>query len=889
MLPSRRVGSAGGDRLSRDHVTATPSEPGLDRAPHPRGGPLQGVSVVEVAGGVATAWCARLLGQLGADVIVAEPPEGSPLRARPPLLPSGESPWHLWLNADKASAVVDTEAALAQLAHGADVVVHPVTGTEPPGMVEARAEAFRRATPRQVFAALSPFGLTGPWRGLAASELTEWAAGGHLHLTGDAHREPVQGGGPWPAYFTGSTAVIGIMAAAFDAARTGEGQLVDVGAMETMAAAHQWTLTAWTHHGYVKRRDGNRLAESYHPLTIYQCRDGWVQVAAATNEQFEAVCILTDSVELLADDDLMVPAGRYDRADDIDQAVAPWFAEQTTVDAVDALQQVRVPAAVVNDVPGVLADEQLRHRRYWSPVPAAGADARVPGPAFWVGSREPAAPVAAPDLGDGRRWGAAGARASSAGAPGARDEPAIPPLDLSGVRVLEFSVAWAGPLTGRFLADLGADVIKVEHPTSRGLAIVPGGAAPGWAWGDLPPSSVRNGTWPATDPGPRWFNSMGMFNKLQRNKRSLCLDVKAPGGTEVLHRLVAQSDVVLNNYSPRGVASLGIDHDSLAAVNPHIITVSMSGYGATGPMASHFSFGPILETHAGLASTTGYPEGGPLRVGVAFPDPAGGLLGTVATLGALWQRATSGQGLAVDLSQLETLLPLIGDHLLVTSATGVAPLRLGNRSLSFAPQGVYRCGGDDQWLALTVRSDDEWRSLVAIIGSAAPSGSAESVGLASPAYEAVETRRDRHDLIDEYITAWTSQRGKFEAMAALQARGIPADGGSHERGSRRRPAAAGSRVHRHHRIGRRRSATPTRKPPPLLAAFGPARSGAHARPTQHRHRPRSARLRRGGAGPAGGVGNPGHRTAELSHPQMRSPGCGHRCGRSSSNPVWCCR
>ncbi len=720
--------------------------------------PLDGITVVEVAGGVATAWCGRLLGQLGASVTLAEPPEGSTLRSRPPLLPSGESPWHHWLNGDKSSAVIADMAELADLAVGADVVVYPADPCSDAGddeiEVTALAERLRRATPHQVFVALSPFGLTGPWRSLASSELVEWAAGGHLYLTGDADREPVQGGGPWPAYFTGSTAAIGVLTALMDAGRTAGGQLVDVGTMETMAAAHQWTITTYTHHGYVKRRDGNRLAESYHPVCVYACRDAWVQIAAASYDQWEAACIATDCVELLADDRLQPAAGRYDHADEIDAALGPWFAERTAAEAIAALQEVRVPASVVNDVPGVLADAQLAAREYWSAVPAAGPDARVPGPAVVIGPRSPAPLVEAPAIGSGPRY--------RSGHPPAG---AKPPIDLRGVRVLEFSIAWAGPLAGRYLADLGADVIKVEHPTSRGLSVIPGGTETGWTWGELPPATLRNGTWPATDPGPRWFNSMGMFNKMQRNKRSLCLDVKAPGGEEVLHRLVAQSDVVLNNYSPRGVRSLGIDHDTLTAVNPDIVTVSMSGYGATGPMASHFSFGPILETHAGLASTTGYPDRGPLRVGVAFPDPAGGLLGAVAILAALWQRARTGADVKVDLSQLETLLPVIGDHLLTTSATGRPPERLGNRSIVYAPQGVYRCDGDDEWVAVTVRTDDEWQRLADLVGDPA---------LTDPACAGVDGRRAAHDLIDRAITAWTCRRGKFDAMDALQNLGIPA-------------------------------------------------------------------------------------------------------------------
>ncbi|MGF1597916.1 MAG: CaiB/BaiF CoA transferase family protein [Acidimicrobiales bacterium] len=716
--------------------------------------------MVEVApggsGGVAGAWCARLLGQLGAQVILVEPPGGSPLRRRPPLLPGGGSPWHHWLHADKLSVVAADDDEVDRWVAAADCVIRTVAGDEETATVAAWAAGLRRHRPRQVVAALSPFGLTGPWRGLASSELTEWAAGGHLQLTGAADEPPVQGGGPWPAYFTGTNAAIGILAALFDAGRTGEGQLVDVGAMETMAGSHQWTITAYTHHGYVKRRDGNRLAESYHPMGMYRCREGWVQLAVASAAQWEALCITTGAVELLADDELLVPAGRYDRADDIDAAIIPWFAERTATEAVAELQESRIPASLVNDLPEVLHDEQLAARRFWSPVPDLGPAARVPGPGFQIGGREAAKPVSAPVL-DGDRRRAEKALAAAG--------VLLPDVDLRGVRVLEFSIAWAGPLTGRYLADLGADVIKVEHPTARGLGVVPGGVAEGWRWGELPPASVRNGTWPSTDPGERWFNRMGLFNKLQRNKRSLCLDVKAPGGTELLHRLVERSDIVLNNYSPRGVTSLGIDHDSLSAVNERIITVSMSGYGATGPMASHFSFGPILETHAGLASTTGHPGGGPFRIGVAFPDPFAGHLGSVAALAALWERQRTGVGTHVDLSQLEGLLCLVGDQLLTTSVVGRQPGRLGNRSSVVAPQGVYPCGGDDAWIAITVRSDDEWERLARMVNP-------EALDVA--AHRHAEGRRRHHDTIDGVLSAWTTARGKFEVQAALQSIGVPA-------------------------------------------------------------------------------------------------------------------
>ena len=142
----------------------------------------------------------------------------------------------------------------------------------------------------------------------------------------------------------------------------------------------------------------------------------------------------------------------------------------------------------------------------------------------------------------------------------------------------------------------------------------------------------------------------------------------------------------------------------------------MTGYGETGPMAPHFSLGPILEAYGGLDDAMGYVAGGPSRLGIAYPDAVGGVHGAYATLAALWQRATTGVAVHVDLSQLETLVSVVGEAVLAASITAESPPRHGNRSVDHAPQGVYRCAGDDRWLALTVTDDERWRRLVDIVG-----------------------------------------------------------------------------------------------------------------------------------------------------------------------------
>ncbi|HEX7943623.1 MAG TPA: CoA transferase, partial [Phenylobacterium sp.] len=340
--------------------------------------------------------------------------------------------------------------------------------------------------------------------------------------------------------------------------------------------------------------------------------------------------------------------------------------------------------------------------------------------------------------------------------------PDLPRIDLTTKRAAEFSIAWAGPLAGRFLADLGVEVIKVEHPLGRGpqVGVQP---APPFEWGVLPDPFVRAAIYPHADPGERRWNRSGVINKLNRGKKSLCLDVKAPGGEAVLARLLASADVVLNNFSPRGADSLGIDRASIETRRPNAVTVAMTGFGETGPMRNFGAYGPLLEAFGGIDQAMGYENEGPMRIGVAYPDAIAGALGAAATLGALWHQAVGGGPVHADLSQLEGTLSFAGEALVAASATGVAPARIGNRSLDHAPHGVYPSAGDDAWVAIAVCSDEAWRALVGVIGR--PDLSA---GLATPARLAGRKR------LDAAISAWTSGRTALAAATALQAAGVPA-------------------------------------------------------------------------------------------------------------------
>lgn len=708
---------------------------------------------------LAAAYCARLFASGGADVVIVEPVEGSALRRQEPLVRSTGGVYHgaLWehLAAGSRSVVLEDDSSLDALIEWADIVISVCDG-DADGALALR-EHIRAISPSTVHVVTSGFGLTGPYRNWRRSALTDWVAGGHAYLTGLPDREPLQGGGPWASYVTGQTAAIGAQAALIHAARTGEGQLVDVSAIESMAALHQWTLTMYTHTGCIKGRWGNRFAESVHPIALYECSDGWISIVTPSYPSFEALCLAIDCAELLLDEEFQANAVRFDRADEIDPHITSWTKQRTCEEAVAILQAGNVPASPLRTLDFVLGEEQLRLRDFWEDAPEFGPSARRPSAPFRTDTGlAPQRIHAAPAVGEHTSSVLAELHGRSARAP-------LPKIDLASVRVLEFSIAWAGPLTGRWLADLGADVALVEHPASRGVSMRTD-PDPDFVWGRLPAAYLRFPVFPRAVPGDRWWNRMGIFNKMNRSKRSVCLDAKTGRGPEVLAGLVAASDVVLNNYSPRGTRSMGIDRDGARRGNPRAITVCLSGYGATGPLSSFLSYGPVLQAHAGFDEATGYADTGPVRIGLAFPDAIGGLHGVFATLQALWERELTGGPVHVDVSQFESLLSIAGELLLTTSATGTAPVRHGNAAAGVSPQGIYRCAGEDAWVAISVMDDGQWRAFVSQIGGPLRDRSAHDL----------TERQAAAEEVDRAISAWTAALTPREAAASLQASGIPA-------------------------------------------------------------------------------------------------------------------
>lgn len=333
-------------------------------------------------------------------------------------------------------------------------------------------------------------------------------------------------------------------------------------------------------------------------------------------------------------------------------------------------------------------------------------------------------------------------------------------LALEGVRVLDLTKGWSGPIGARMLADLGAEVIKVEALADRGYLI---GGAP---QDSTDYAKVCHAVYPNNDPGDEPYNTYGVFNEYHRNKLSLTLDLTNERCKEHFRSLIPISDVVMENYSPRVMENFGFDYPSLRQLNPTLVFISMPGFGMTGPHRHHISYGTNIEPTAGHTNLMGYPGPVPYKSGEAYPDPNAGLHAAAAILTALFYRRRTGNGQFIDLSQNEAAVGLIGEELLAYSMNKEDPVRMGNRHPYNAPHNSYSCKGNDRWIAIATTNEEEWRALCKVMGN--PDWCREE------RFSDQFSRWRNQDELDANISTWTADKDYKELMHTLQKAGVPA-------------------------------------------------------------------------------------------------------------------
>ncbi|MBM4405441.1 MAG: CoA transferase [Chloroflexi bacterium] len=314
---------------------------------------------------------------------------------------------------------------------------------------------------------------------------------------------------------------------------------------------------------------------------------------------------------------------------------------------------------------------------------------------------------------------------------------------LHGIRVVEFSTLIAGPLTGTTLGDYGAEVIKIEgvkradqlrfHPPKRG--------------------NVKGG-------------NSARFAQYNHSKLSLTLDMNEPGSIEAATALIAQSDVIVENYSPRVLKGWGLTYERLRAVRPDLVMISMSALGQTGPHAHHIGLGAGLAARGGFVHVSGWPDREPCLPVGAYTDYIGPPLAVAAVLAALERRRRTGQGAYIDLSQLEAPLLFVEPAILDYQVSGRIATREGNRSDAASPHGAFRCKGDDAWCAIAVHSDADWAKLCAAIGRGEMARDAR--------FATLQARRANEAEATALIEGWTGARAPDESMRELQAAGVEA-------------------------------------------------------------------------------------------------------------------
>ena len=324
-------------------------------------------------------------------------------------------------------------------------------------------------------------------------------------------------------------------------------------------------------------------------------------------------------------------------------------------------------------------------------------------------------------------------------------------LPMKGVRALELSEIWAGPFCGSLMGDMGAEVIKVEsiQRIARGPINI----------------NSASGDYPDNDPGEQPWNRQSNFNGTNRNKLGITLDLGTSKGVETFKELASISDIIFCNYARRVMDNFGLGYESIRKIKPDIIYMLMPGYGNTGPYKDYRSMGMAIDAITGHSHLRGYPElDHSSNSLVHHPDAVAGVHGVAALSTALIHKTRTGIGQFIDMSQAESFMTHLGEIFLEYQMTGEPRERYGNRSPDFAPQGVYKCAGDDEWVSISVCDESQWNLFKKLLGLS------ESI---YPSFDTVKKRIENHTTLDDLINRWTQGKNKNDVMMELQNHGIP--------------------------------------------------------------------------------------------------------------------
>ncbi|MGE3619762.1 MAG: CaiB/BaiF CoA transferase family protein [Acidimicrobiia bacterium] len=716
----------------------------------PSAGALAGLAVVDLSEGVPGPFGARLLGDHGAEVVKVERrPGGDPARRLAPTYEVDGAPHSAafdLLNWNKRGVALDLDdeadrAALHRLVAAADVVIEDLDPTDARRWGLTPAE-MRQARPDLTVVSVSPFGRTGPWADRKGSDLVAQATSGLVQIAGTRGRPPIKRGLRQALYCAGLNVAYTAVLAHLGALRTGVGAHVDLSVRETLASELVVNLGYYAFTGAIQGRQPARVdAFSGVPLPT---ADGHVSLQWSPILPVSAYAGLFDDPRL-AEDRFATVADRLRHADELDALLDGHLSQRSAADLFRDAVDRGLLVGFVQEARHLLSCPQLAERGALGPMRLRdGRDVQVPVELARLSrTRTTALRRPAPALGEHTGEVVAGATPRT-------PRPAVPGAAVArpceGLRVVDLSYVFAVPYLASLLADMGADVVKVEAPHRLDQARI--------GFGPLFDNE------PATDP----WNRNATFQSLNRGKRAVSVDLSTVEGREVLEQLVAEADVLVENFTPRVLRGWGLGYERFAELNPRLIMLSNTGYGSTGPWSELRAQGTSLEATMGITRHSGYPGDRPMKVGQSYPDFIACWTGLLSVGAALVERERSGRGQWIDLGMYQLGPAVVPESLLGFQLDGVEPPMAGSEDLDALLSGVFPAAGGDRWLAVSLADAHDAARLARTLPEVA------DLLAADPALAREATR----DGVRAALAAWSSSRDAGDAADELQARGVAA-------------------------------------------------------------------------------------------------------------------
>jgi crotonobetainyl-CoA:carnitine CoA-transferase CaiB-like acyl-CoA transferase len=682
--------------------------------------PFSDWRVLELSNGIAASYCGKMFVDAGADVVKIEAPQGDLVRGWSAGGPVGAL--FGYLAAGKKSVTPYEKTEIRALLAGADIVLTDLTDGWTLDDITAHT------APSAVVVAVTPFGTTGPYveDHVAANEFILQALCGSIAGRGWPDDEPVQAGGRLGEWLAGTFAAAVAAAAARHAWRGGQGEIIDVSTYEAMVIA----MNLPTMSASVLGVDSTMQKRSLELPSIVPTADGMVGFCTITAQQFQDFLVMIDRADLVDDAELASMPGRIARRDEFLGMVTQWTETRTTREIVDLAVAFRIPVAPIGTPVTLPSLDHFVQRGVFVESELGVIQPRVPYRSDAMRTKPPGRP---PQL------GADNDRVHWPPRPERRDPADVAGLPLSDIRVTDLTAFWAGPVATQLLGALGADVIKVE--------------------GVRRPDGMRfsGGRPPTSD---QWWEWGSVFLSSNNNKRGVSVELSTEAGRAIALDLIAASDLVIENFSPRVMGNFGLDWDAVVAANPRAVMVRMPAFGLDGSWRDRVGFAQTMEQVTGMAWMTGHSDGPPI-IPRGVCDPIAGLHAVFAAVAALVTRDRDETGLHVESTMVESALNVAAEMLVEYSRNGIEMRRNGNRGPGAAPQGVYRCRGDDEWVALAATDNAARTSLARLLGL--------------PELAATETAwRERADEIDKLVSDWTARRSVTEAVDTLRAGGVAA-------------------------------------------------------------------------------------------------------------------